>query len=108
LIESTLESTELESTQKEVVTRMAEVEVKRWHGTAEDRSFGWQRMPVTEALRLQEDKFRCPECLGQVRLRRASADNETADHGEHFRKNEGCSLGEHFKGTKRIHPAPLN
>ena len=90
------------------MARIVEVEVKRWHGVGEGRIFDWQRLPVIEALRLQEDKFRCPECLGQVRLHRASVEKEMAEHGEHFRKNEGCTLGDHFDGKKRLHPKPLN
>jgi hypothetical protein len=87
---------------------IAEVEVKRWHGTADSRVFGWQRMPITEALRLQEDSFRCPECLGRVRLRQASVEKETPEHGQHFSKNVGCSLGDCFTGEKRPHIKPLN
>jgi len=49
-----------------------DVEVKRWHGAAGNRVFAWQHMPVKEALRLQDETFRCPECLGRVRLRQES------------------------------------
>jgi hypothetical protein len=94
--------------QMEIVAQMLEVEVKRWHGDADNRVFGWQRMPIRDALRLQEDTFRCPECLGRVRLRAASAEKETIDRGEHFSKNQGCSLGDCFNGEKRPHPKPLN
>jgi hypothetical protein len=87
---------------------MTEVEVKRWHGAADSRVFGWQRMPVKEALRLQDETFRCPECLGRVRLRQASAEKETEAHAEHYSKNLGCSLGGHFAGEKRLHAKPLN
>ncbi len=111
-----LETTPIESTAVETETPVAtlraaklqEVEVKRWHGTADSRVFGWQRMPVREALRLQEDTFRCPECLGRVRLRAASAEKGTAEHGEHYSKNPGCSLGECFDGSKRAHIKPIN
>jgi hypothetical protein len=85
-----------------------DVEVKRWHGTAQDRVFGWQRLPVREALQLQEETFRCPECLGRVRLHQASAEKETTAHGEHYSKNPGCSLGGSFAGEKRLHPKPVN
>jgi len=100
--------TTLETSPKEVATRLIEVEVKRWHGAANSRIFDWQRMPIFEALRLQDEKFRCPECLGQVRLHRASEEKQTPNRSEHFRKNEGCSLGDHFDGVKRQHPKPLN
>ena len=90
------------------VAKMPEVEVKRWHGTADSRVFGWQRMPVKEALRLQEDTFRCPECLGRVRLRAASTEKALAERGEHYSKNPGCSLGDAFDGQKRLHIKPIN
>jgi len=90
------------------MAQMIEVEVKRWHGDSTNRIFGWQLMPIESALRLQDEKFRCPECLGQVRLHRASTEKELAAHGEHFSKNPGCSLGDHFNGEKSPHPKPLN
>ena len=102
-----LESVQVPAVQPPAV-QMAEVEVKRWHGSAENRVFGWQRMPVKEALRLQDETFRCPECLGRVRLRQASAEKEIAEHGEHYSKNTGCSLGNCFSGEKSLHPKPLN
>ena len=88
--------------------QIVEVEVKRWHGEANSRTYGWQRMPVKEALRLQEDAFRCPECLGRVRLRQASAEKETLERAEHYSKNPGCSLSAGFAGEKKLHPKPLN
>jgi len=88
--------------------QLVEVEVKRWHGAGDGRVFGWQLMPVKEALRLQEDTFRCPECLGRVRLRPASAEKEKEAYAEHYSKNPGCSLGGHFTGEKHLHPKPLN
>jgi hypothetical protein len=88
--------------------RIQEVEVKRWHGAAGERVFAWQRMPVKEALHLQDEVFRCPECLGRVKLRQASAEKDMAEHGEHYSKNTGCSLGDHFAGEKRLHTKPLN
>jgi len=90
------------------VAQLVEVEVKRWHGAADGRVFGWQLLPVREALRLQEDTFRCPECLGRVRLRPASAEKQTEAYAEHYSKNPGCSLGGHFAGEKHLHPKPLN
>jgi hypothetical protein len=87
---------------------LLEVEVKRWHGTADARVFGWRRMPVREALRLQDDTFRCPECLGRVRLRRASAEKGYGDHAEHYSKNTGCSLGNCFGGEKQQHVKPIS
>jgi hypothetical protein len=87
---------------------MTEVEVKRWHGESDSRVFGWQRMTIESALRLQDEKFRCPECLGKVRLRQASAEKETSAHGEHLSKNPGCSLGDCFSGEKSFHPKPLD
>ena len=66
------------------------------------------RMPVKEALRLQEDSFRCPECLGRVRLRAASLEKGVSEHAEHYSKNTGCSLGNCFTGEKQMHLKPLN
>ena len=86
---------------------IVEVEVKRWHGAADSRVFGWQQMPVTEALRLQAETFRCPECLGKVRLRRGSPEEGTVDYAEHYSKNPGCSLGNCFSGEKKPHPKPV-
>jgi len=90
------------------VAQIVEVEVKRWHGAADSRVFGWQRMPVKEALRLQDESFRCPECLGKVRLRQASPEKDLPEHAEHYSKNTGCSLGNCFSGEKSLHPKPLN
>jgi len=89
------------------VNQIVEIEVKRWHGTADSRVFGWQTMPVTEALRLQDETFRCPECLGKVRLRR-STEEGLPDYAEHYSKNPGCSLGNCFTGEKKQHPKPVS
>jgi hypothetical protein len=102
-----METTQAETTQTPA-GQIVEVEVKRWHGSADNRVFGWQRLPLKEALHLQEDMFRCPECLGRVKLYQASAEKDTAQRGEHFSKNTGCSLGDCFAGEKRIHSKPLN
>jgi len=87
---------------------MGEVEVKRWHGAADSRVFGWQLMAVKDALRLQDETFRCPECLGRVRLRAASVEKNTGPYAEHYSKNTGCSLGNCFNGEKQPHPKPVN
>ena len=84
------------------------VEVKRWHGAPTERVFGWHLMTVTEALRLQDEAFRCPECLGKVRLYRGSPELEAPDRGQHYSKNVGCSLGDAFGGEKHLHLKPLN
>jgi hypothetical protein len=57
---------------------------------------------------LQDETFRCPECLGRVRLRQASAEKDTEAYAEHYSKNTGCSLGGHFAGEKRPHPKPVS
>ena len=88
--------------------QIIDVEVKRWHGATGNRVFGWQRMPVREALQLQDETFRCPECFGRVRLRQASAEKEMAAHGEHYSKNQGCRLGDYFAGENSLHTKPLN
>ncbi len=99
----------MESVSQEVKATplMVEIEVKRWHGEADGRVFGWQRMPVSQALRLQDETFRCPECQGKVRLRRGSVEEGVVDHAEHYSKNPGCSLGNCFSGEKKPHPKPV-
>jgi hypothetical protein len=87
--------------------RMIQVEVRKWSGTGVDRSFGWQPVSVNDGLRLRDETFRCPECFGKVRLMSASVDPPMAAHGEHFRRNKGCSFGDCFDGAKRIHPSAL-
>jgi hypothetical protein len=89
------------------MARMTTVEVKKWYGTGENRKFGWQLISVGEGLRLRDETFRCPECLGRVRLMSPSTEPPMAAHGEHFQRNKGCSLGDCFDGTKRMHISPL-
>jgi hypothetical protein len=86
---------------------MTEVEVREWHGEGKDRTFGWQPVSVDDGLRLRDETFRCAECFGRVRLMSASKDPPMAAHGEHFKRNKGCSLGDCFNGEKRIHSSPL-
>lgn len=89
------------------MARMVEVQVKKWCGSTEERTFGWQVIAVHDGLRLRDEVFRCPECFGRVRLMSASSNPPMAAHGEHFRRNKGCSLGDCFDGVKRIHTSPL-
>jgi len=89
------------------MARMIEVEVKKWHGAAENRGFGWHPISVNDALRLRDDTFRCPECHGKVRLHSASTEAGMAAHGEHRQRNRGCSLGDCFDGEKRRHTSAL-
>jgi hypothetical protein len=89
------------------MARMVQVEVKRWHGAAESRKFGWQLISVEDGLRLRDETFRCPECFGRVKLMSASDAPQMAAHGEHFQRNKGCSLGDCFGGEKRSHSSPL-
>lgn len=89
------------------MARMVEVEVRKWHGTASNRSFGWQLISVEDGLRLRDETFRCPECLGKVKLMSASIEPPMAAHGEHFKRNKGCSLGDCFDGEKYMHTSPL-
>jgi hypothetical protein len=86
---------------------MVQVEVKKWSGTAESHTFGWQLIAVNEGLRLRDETFRCPECFGRVKPMSASENPPMAAHGEHFQRNKGCSLGDCFDGEKRIHSSPL-
>lgn len=92
----------------EVMARLLEIEVKRWHGAPDARVFGWQRMSVVEAFHLKDETFRCPECLGRVKIKALSAEPPMELYGEHYRRNKGCSLGDCFDGTKKLHPVPLN
>jgi hypothetical protein len=90
------------------MSSIAEVEVKRWHGESDQRVFGWQRMSVKQALQLQDETFRCPECLGKLRLYPASLEKDTPGYARHLSKNTGCSLGDCFDGQKRPHPKPVS
>jgi len=48
------------------MARMTMVEVKKWHGDQQNRAFGWHQISVEDGLRLRDERFRCPECLGRV------------------------------------------
>jgi hypothetical protein len=87
---------------------MVKVEVRKWRGSEENRVFGWQLIHVEEGLLSRDETFRCPECFGRVKLMSASENPPMAAHGEHFQRNEGCSLGDCFDGEKRIHSSPLS
>jgi hypothetical protein len=89
------------------MARMIQMEVRKWSGVGQDRTFGWQLISVEDAFRLGDETFRCPECFGRVKLMSASENPPMAAHGEHFQRNEGCSLGDCFGGEKRIHSSPL-
>ena len=89
------------------MARMISVELKRWHTLDGNRVYGWQPIPVTDALRLRDETFRCPECKGRVKLMSASVNPPMAAHGEHFQRNKGCSLGDCFNGVPKLHPAAL-
>jgi len=89
------------------MARMVQVEVRKWHGTGENRAFGWQLISVVDGLRLRDEMFRCPECFGKVKLMSASDSPPMEAHGEHHQRNKGCSLGDCFDGEQRIHSSPL-
>ena len=89
------------------MARMTQIEVKKWYGEASDRKFDWQLIAVEDALRLRDEAFRCPEYFGRVRLMSASQNPPMAAHGEHFRRNKGCSLGDCFDGERRVHSSAL-
>ena len=55
------------------MARMIEVQVRRWQGSGASRAFEWQTIPVEEGLRLRDETFRCPVCLGKAVLKSASA-----------------------------------
>jgi hypothetical protein len=46
------------------MARMVEVQVRRWQGSGANRKFDWQTITVEEGLRLRDETFRCPTCLG--------------------------------------------
>jgi len=89
------------------MARMVQVELRKWSGVGKDRAFGWQPISVEDGLHLRDETFRCPECLGKVKLMSASKEPWMAAHGEHFQRNKGCSLGDCFDGEKRTHSSPL-
>jgi hypothetical protein len=68
------------------MARMIEVEVQKWRGAGESRTFGWHIIPVDVGLRLRDEIFRCPECFGKVKLMSASENPPMAAHGEHFQR----------------------
>jgi hypothetical protein len=84
--------------------RMIEVEMKRWHGSGASRAFGWQTISVEDGLRLRDETFRCPVCLGKVSLKSACLDPPVAAHGEHQTRNRGCPLGDCYdeKGIRTL------
>jgi len=90
------------------MARMVEVQVRRWQGSGASRTFDWQMIPVEEGLRLRDETFRCPVCLGKAVLKSASLVPPMAAHGEHQRRNKGCPLGDCYdqKGI-RIHQFAL-
>ena len=90
------------------MARMTSVELKRFHSADGKRIFGWQLIPVVDALRLLDETFRCPECKGRVKLMSASINPPMAAHGEHFQRNKGCSRGDCFSGETKPHPAAID
>jgi hypothetical protein len=90
------------------MARMVEVQVRRWQGSGASRAFDWQTITVEEGLRLRDETFRCPVCLGKAVLKRASVDPPMAAHGEHDRRNKGCPLGDCYDQMGiRLHPFAL-
>jgi hypothetical protein len=63
------------------MARMVEVQVRRWQGSGGSRTFDWQTIPVEEGLRLRDEIFRCPVCLGKAVLKSASLVPPMAAHG---------------------------
>jgi hypothetical protein len=50
-------------------------------------------------------RIRCPECHGAVRFHEGSKSDPA--HFEHVEENPGCSLGDRFDGTRRVHGRPM-
>lgn len=67
----------------------------------------WQAIDLDTALRLHRTRvMRCVECHGRVRAFREGSNGQVA-HMEHEHRNKGCSRGDCFDGTPRIHHRPL-
>ncbi len=82
---------------------MDTVGIKRYFTTPEGvRVYDWETVSVFEALKMADPMLRCSECHGAVRLHRAAADGSVTEHADHRKRNPGCSLGEHFTGTKKM------
>ena len=68
----------------------------------------WHAISIEEALTSYAERdLRCPECLGAVRVHRASGDGSMRAHFEHRIGHTGCSRGHYFDGTPSQHPNPL-
>jgi hypothetical protein len=66
----------------------------------------WTLVELSQALKLDPVRIkRCPECLGQVRLVKAS--RGVAAYFEHYETHAGCESGDHFDGSRRPHPKAL-
>ena len=66
----------------------------------------WITIKVGEALgygKEERKRLRCLECHGRVKPMRAGPGGVPCAHFEHFRRHKGCSRGDCFDGTKRIH-----
>ena len=50
--------------------------------------------------------MRCIECQGRVRAH-ATGKNGAVAHMEHEHRNYGCTRGDCFDGTKRMHEKPI-
>ena len=64
----------------------------------------WMPMPVPEAISLEE-RGRCPERHGRVRLHRKG--DASPAHFEHYPKFTGCSCCYRFDGKARRNPDAL-
>ena len=67
----------------------------------------WQPVSLELALKLHKERLmRWPECHGKVKAHAASKGGMRA-HMEHYDRNEGCSRGDYFDGTPKLHPRAL-
>lgn len=86
-----------------------ECEVKILHtDDSGDRVFGWMTMSVLKAYQLRDTLARCKECHGRVKLMCAGPNGVPQAHPEHYARNRGCSLGDCFDGTARMHVNAIN
>jgi len=67
----------------------------------------WNLIGIDVGCNMPTDRrMRCPECHGRVRPHKRGKNGEAA-HFEHAERSPGCTLGDWFDGTRRLHRKPL-
>jgi hypothetical protein len=88
------------------MAKSVECEVER----IRNQNIAWITIKVDEAVgygKKERNRLRCLECHGRVKPMRAGPGGVPCAHFEHFRRNKGCSRGDCFDGTPRVHPSAL-